>query len=103
MSSDSSALGSNQLFGSSLPQLQARLVTLAHPSAESSALPRQQSAGSGGHAFLVKSSLEEPVAGMKLGATEEREKTKEKQPDFFSFAQRKGISLKEKRKQFFMN
>ena len=86
-----------------LPQLQARLVTLAHPSAESSALPRQQSAGSGGHAFLVKSSLEEPVAGMKLGATEKREKTKEKQLDFFSFAQRKGISLKDKRKQFFMN
>jgi hypothetical protein len=77
------------------------LVTLTHLSAESSALPRQQSSGLGGHAFSVKSSLEEPVAEMKLGATEEREKTKEKQPDFFSFAQRKGISLKYKRKQFF--
>jgi hypothetical protein len=81
------------------------LVTLAHLSAESSALPRQQSPGlgGGGHAFSVKSSLEEQVAEMKLGATEEREKTKEEQPDFFSFSQRKGISLKEKRKQFFMN
>jgi hypothetical protein len=38
---------------------------------------------------------------MKLGATEEREKTKEEQPDFFSFAQRKGISPQEERKQFF--
>jgi hypothetical protein len=77
------------------------LVTLTHLSAESSALPRQQSPGLGGHAFSVNSSLKEPVAGMKLGATEEREKTKEEQPDFFSFAQRKGISPQEKRKQFF--
>ena len=101
LSGDSSALGSNQLFGSSLPQLQARLVTLTHLSAESSALPRQQSPGLGGHAFSVNSSLEEPVAEMKLGATEERETTKEKQLDFFSLAQRKEMSPKEKRKQFF--
>ncbi|CAB4021019.1 Hypothetical predicted protein, partial [Paramuricea clavata] len=100
LSSDSSALGSNQLFGSSLPQSQARLVTLTHHSAESSVLPRQQSAGSGGHdTFSVKSSLEEPVARMKLGATEEREKSKEEEPDFFSLAQRKGISPKEKHEE----
>ena len=103
LSGDSSALGSNQLFGSSLSQSQARLVTPKHlsASAESSALPRQQSAGSGGHAFSVKSSLEEPVAEMKLGATEGRETTKEEQPDFFSLAQTKEMSPKEKRKQFF--
>ena len=38
---------------------------------------------------------------MKLGATEGRETTKEEQPDFFSLAQTKEMSPKEKRKQFF--
>jgi hypothetical protein len=77
------------------------LVTLAHLSAESSALPRQQSPGLGGHAFSVNSILEEPVAEMKLGATEERETTEEEQPDFFSLAQTNEMSPKEKRKQLF--